>query len=254
MICRQVACGCTDARTTSWRVATGGWAHGQTLPPFAVASRRTRRRTRVWSLQRPITLRPKRAVDLTAVNRRVGVPRHLLEPRRERCGPHRHPPGEPLDGVAGVTLVIALDSWLGRIIARASSQSARARSLRERGGRCCLADPVPGQLADGGAARDHRFARESERNWNTAPCHRHAPGRHLPLDRKPATIRQQARPEAQGLTPRAIAASLSEVVATKAFAIVRALHPRACLAGEKVEFEAPVPCQADELVRSIAAY
>jgi PAS domain S-box-containing protein len=151
-------------------------------------------------------------------------------------------------------LVVALASWLGRIITRSVGQAARAaialgegRALPLLGTSVAEVDTLIAELRWTAAKRQtaEHLLRESERQLrlvtDTAP---------VGIARCDAEVRykfiNRYRAERLGLAPeQVIGKRMPEVIGDKIFAIVEP-HVRECLAGEAVECEVAVPCEAGE--------
>jgi PAS domain S-box-containing protein len=151
-------------------------------------------------------------------------------------------------------LVVALASWLGRIIAGSVGHAARAAIALGEGGplpplgtSVTEVDTLIAELRRTAAKRQaaEQLLRESERQLrlvtDTAP---------VGIARCDAEARykfiNRYRAERLGLAPeQVIGKSIPEVIGDKVFAIVEP-HVRECLAGNSVECEVAVPCESAE--------
>jgi PAS domain S-box-containing protein len=151
-------------------------------------------------------------------------------------------------------LVVALASWLGRMIAGSVGDAARTaialgegRPLPRLGTSVAEVETLMAELRRTAAKRKaaEDLLRESERQLrlvtDTAPvgiarCDTEARYKFI----------NRYRAEQLGLSPEhVIGKRISEVIGDKAFAIVEP-HVRECLAGNAVEFEAALPCHIGE--------
>jgi PAS domain S-box-containing protein len=151
-------------------------------------------------------------------------------------------------------LVVALASWLGRIITHSVGHAARAAIALGEGGPLPLhgtsvaeVDTLMAELRRTAAKRQaaEHLLRERERQLrlvtDTAPvgiarCDTEARYKFI----------NRYRAERLGLAPeQVIGKRMPEVIGDKVFAIVEP-HVRECLAGKAVECEVAVPCQAGE--------
>ncbi len=144
------------------------------------------------------------------------------------------------------TLVVALASWLGRIIARAVGQAARAALASGEGGPLSPGGTpvaeVNALMAELRGTTD--LLRESERQLRLVTDNAPVAISHLDTEARYKFVNRHVA-EREGLMPEQIIGKrVSEVVGDKVFAIMEP-YVRECLAGKKVEFEAEVPCRAD---------
>ncbi len=151
-----------------------------------------------------------------------------------------------LTALLALGLVVALASWLGRIIARAVGQAARAALASGEGGPLSLGvtpvAEVNALMAELRGTTD--LLRESERQLRLVTDNAPVAISRLDTEARYKFVNRHVA-EREGLTPEQIIGKrASEVVGDKVFAIMEP-YVRACLAGKKVEFEAEVPCRAD---------
>ncbi len=151
-----------------------------------------------------------------------------------------------LTALLALTLVVALASWLGRIIARAVGQAARAALASGEGGPLSPGGTpvaeVNALMAELRGTTD--LLRQSERQLRLVTDNAPVAISHLDTEARYKFVNRHVA-EREGLTPEQIIGKrVSEVVGDKVFAIMEP-YVRECLAGKKVEFEAEVPCRAD---------
>jgi PAS domain S-box-containing protein len=152
-----------------------------------------------------------------------------------------------LTALLAFTLVVALASWLGRIIAHAVGQAARAALASGEGGPLSPGGTpvaeVNALMAELRGTTD--LLRESERQLRLVTDNAPVAISHLDTEARYKFVNRYVA-ERQGLSPeQLIGKRISEVIGEKAFAIVEP-YIRICLAGKKAEFEVEVPDRADE--------
>jgi len=152
-------------------------------------------------------------------------------------------------------LVVALASWLGRIIARAVGEAARAALASGENGQ-----PSPGgtPLAEVNALMAELrgttdLLRESERQLRLVTDNAPVAISHTDTEPRYKFVNRYIA-ERVGLPPEQIIGKrVSEVIGDKAFAIAEP-YIRACLAGKAVEFEVEVPDRAAGELQFIHAH
>jgi PAS domain S-box-containing protein len=159
-----------------------------------------------------------------------------------------------LMALLALALVVALASWLGRIIARSVGEAARVGIISGVDGpplpnRTPVAEvnTLMAELRETAAKRQaaEDLLRESEHQLRLVADN--APVAIARLDNEARyKFVNRCLAERQGLPPeRIIGKRVPEVINDKAFAIVEP-HVRECLAGKAVEFEVEVPDRAGE--------
>jgi PAS domain S-box-containing protein len=160
-----------------------------------------------------------------------------------------------LTALLALALVVALASWLGRIIARSVGQAARAAvvsgedgALLPSGTPVAEVNTLMAELRETAARRQaaEDLLRESEHQLRLVADN--APVAIARLDREARyKFVNRYLAERHDLTPeQIIGRRVLEVINDKAFEIVEP-YVRECLAGKAVEFEVEVPTRAGEL-------
>jgi PAS domain S-box-containing protein len=152
-----------------------------------------------------------------------------------------------LTALLALGLVVGLASWLGRIIARAVGQAARAVLASGESGPLPLGGTpiaeVNALMAELRGTTD--LLRESERQLRLVTDNAPVAIAHCDTEPRYKFVNRHLA-ERVGLPPEQILGKrVSEVINVKAFAIAEP-YVRECLAGKAVEFEVKVPDRTDE--------